>query len=73
MDTLQDRVDTLTTHNRQLATHVTAMQSENQVLKDEVLHLQEMIKRTPSLEQLFNTIVMLSSNSPGSSLGQPIL
>lgn len=65
VERLQSRVDTLKTHNKQLSLQIHGMQSENQALKDEVVYLQDMIKRTPALENLFNAFLYISTNSQG--------
>jgi hypothetical protein len=63
VDRLQTRVETLKTHNKQLSLQIYGMQSENQSLKEEVIYLQDMIKKTPALENLFNAFLYISTNS----------
>eukprot|EP01122_Echinamoeba_exundans_P010040 TRINITY_DN3651_c0_g2_i1.p1 TRINITY_DN3651_c0_g2~~TRINITY_DN3651_c0_g2_i1.p1 ORF type:complete len:296 (-),score=72.65 TRINITY_DN3651_c0_g2_i1:43-930(-) len=63
VDRLQTRVETLKTHNKQLSLQIYGMQSENQSLKEEVIYLQDMIKKTPALENLFNAFLYISTNA----------
>lgn len=73
VDRLQTRVDTLKTHNKQLSIQIHGMQTENQALKEEVVYLQDMIKRTPALENLFNAFLYISTNSQSSTDSAPVL
>lgn len=67
VDKLQNRVETLKNHNKSLSLQIHGMQSENQSLKDEVVFLQDMIKKTPALENLFNALLYISNSQQSSS------
>ncbi len=73
VERLQSRVETLKTHNKQLSLQIYGMQSENQSLKEEVIYLQDMIKKTPALENLFNAFLYISANSPTAAMDTPSL
>jgi hypothetical protein len=53
METLEQQVATLNSENNRLREHITALGTENKNLKDEVIYLHDMIKKTPGLSTLF--------------------
>jgi hypothetical protein len=53
METLEQQVATLNGENNRLREHITALSTENKSLKDEVIYLHDMIKKTPGLSTLF--------------------
>jgi len=53
METLEQQVANLNGENNRLREHITALSTENKSLKDEVIYLHDMIKKTPGLSTLF--------------------
>ena len=53
VETLEQQVATLNGENNRLREHITALSTENKNLKDEVIYLHDMIKKTPGLSTLF--------------------
>jgi hypothetical protein len=53
METLEQQVATLNGENNRLREHITALGTENKSLKEEVMYLHDMIKKTPGLSTLF--------------------